>query len=447
MEDRRPGTAARWVAVLALAALLAAAAVAVLALVHAPLWRLAGAVMAVLVSVFGGWYALSRRGPGRLAGLVAAALGIGGLLAVAVTGEFRGLALVGTVLLVLASSGFAGAALNGGRETEVEVAPAPAPVHPALIVNPKSGGGKAVRYRLADVCRARGIDVVELTPGADLEELAQKAISNGADVLGMAGGDGSQALVAAVAVEHDVPFVCIPAGTRNHLALDLGIDRDDVVGALDAFEAGTERRVDLATVNGRVFVNNASMGIYARIVQSDAYRDAKLKTAADMLPDLLGPEGAPFDLRFTTPAGGEWPYAHMLLVSNNPYRLDRLVGGGTRPRLDTGRLGMAAARIDGPAAAAAFIGLEAAGRLGAYEGWEEWSAPTFRVDSSGPVEIGIDGEATVLDPPLLFESRPGAVRVRVAGDASRPAGRAERPHLGRSTVAALIRTAAGRPVR
>ena len=63
----------------------------------------------------------------------------------------------------------------------------------------------------------------------------------------MAGGDGSQALVAQVAMEHDVAYVCIPAGTRNHLALDLGLDRDDVVGALDAFRAGTERPIDLAS--------------------------------------------------------------------------------------------------------------------------------------------------------------------------------------------------------
>src|SRR5271167_2928661 len=129
----------------------------------------------------------------------------------------------------------------------------------------------------------------------------------------MAGGDGSQALVAAVASEHGVPHVCVPAGTRNHFALDLGIDRDDVVGALDAFQDGVERRVDLARVNGRVFVNNASMGLYAKIVQSQAYRDAKLKTAADMLPDMIGPEAVPFDLRFDGPDGVEWPAAHLLL--------------------------------------------------------------------------------------------------------------------------------------
>ncbi len=105
----------------------------------------------------------------------------------------------------------------------------------------------------------------------------------------MAGGDGSQALVATVADRRDIAHVCIPAGTRNHFALDLGLDRDDVVGALDAFTDGAERRIDLAQVNDRVFVNNASLGVYAKVVQSDAYRDAKLETWTGMLPDLLGP--------------------------------------------------------------------------------------------------------------------------------------------------------------
>ena len=140
--------------------------------------------------------------------------------------------------------------------------------YPVLIMNPKSGGGKAEQFHLADECRKRGIEPVVLKPGDDLLQLAEDAIAGGADVIGMAGGDGSQALVASVAARHGVPHVCVPAGTRNHFALDLGLDRSDVVGALDAFTDGVERRIDLAVVNGRTFVNNASLGLYAEIVQS-----------------------------------------------------------------------------------------------------------------------------------------------------------------------------------
>ena len=119
----------------------------------------------------------------------------------------------------------------------------------------------------------------------------------------MAGGDGSQALVASVAMKHDVAHVCVPAGTRNHFAADLGLDRNDVVGALDAFTDGVERRVDLASLNERVFVNNASLGVYAQVVQSDAYRDAKLRTWRRMLPEMLGTRpGCPrTPLRHTAP--------------------------------------------------------------------------------------------------------------------------------------------------
>ena len=117
-------------------------------------------------------------------------------------------------------------------------------------MNPRSGGGKVERFHLAEEARRRGIETIELRPGDDLRSLAVDAVAS-ADVIGMAGGDGSQALVAEVAMQHDVPYVCVPAGTRNHLALDLGLDRDDVVGALDGFVAGVPHRIDVGFVNGR----------------------------------------------------------------------------------------------------------------------------------------------------------------------------------------------------
>jgi len=157
-----------------------------------------------------------------------------------------------------------------------------------LIVNPRSGGGKARIHDLVGQCRARGITSVVLQPGDDLTTVAAAVAHDGADAVGMAGGDGSQAAVAAIAAEHDLPYVCVPAGTRNHFAIDLGIDPHDVVGALDAFVDSSERRIDLVRVNGRVFVNNASMGWYGTIVRSAAYRDAKLRTIIEMMPQLVG---------------------------------------------------------------------------------------------------------------------------------------------------------------
>ena len=203
----------------------------------------------------------------------------------------------------------------------------PAPQRPVLFFNPKSGGGKAERFSVAAEARARGIEPIELGPQWDLEQLVRDAVADGADGLAMAGGDGSQAVVAAIAAELDLPYACVPAGTRNHFALDLGVDRDDVVGALDAFVDGGERRVDLAEVNGRVFVNNVSLGLYADAVQRSGYRDAKLRTILDTVPEVLGPDGSGLDLRWTGPGR---PRAW--LGSRDP-RLEQPLPAGPRRRL------------------------------------------------------------------------------------------------------------------
>ncbi len=152
----------------------------------------------------------------------------------------------------------------------------------------------------------------------------------------MAGGDGSQAVVAAMAAELDLPYACVPAGTRNHFALDLGVDRDDVVGALDAFVDGGERRVDLAEVNGSVFVNNVSLGLYAEAVQRPGYREAKLRTILDTVPEMLGPEGSGLDLAWRGPGGNEHGSGAAVLVSNNRYRLGTAVGSGRARGSTTG---------------------------------------------------------------------------------------------------------------
>jgi diacylglycerol kinase family enzyme len=316
-----------------------------------------------------------------------------------------------------------------------------------LLMNPKSGGGKVERFHLVEECRRRGIEAVVLQKGDDLLQLTEDAVARGADVIGMAGGDGSQALVASVAARHGVAMVVVPAGTRNHFALDLGLNRDDVVGALDAYGDGFEQDIDLARVNGRVFVNNASLGLYARIVQSEGYRDAKLHTAATMLPDMLGPDATPIDLRFTGPDGDERASANLVMVSNNPYRLTSLSGMGTRERLDGGVLGLLAVTIDGPAQWERFMALEAVGRIRAFPGWMEWSAPSFEIRSAGAVEIGIDGEALAMEPPLTFTSERSALRVRRPRRIMDAGSDRALRLMSRSTVAELGRLVVRQPAK
>jgi diacylglycerol kinase family enzyme len=273
------------------------------------------------------------------------------------------------------------------------------PRRPVLFVNPRSGGGRAGQAGLVERARNRRIRVRVLQTHHELAVMVEEAVAGGADALGIAGGDGSLAAVAAAARAHGLPFVCIPAGTRNHLALDLGVDRHDLVGALDAFTNGVERSIDVAEVNGRVFLNNVSLGIYGDAVRQPAYRDAKLRTLAKTAAEVLGPSGAVPELQLVDDLGREHPHPAVVLVSNNPYALGRPLAVGTRPKLDSGQLGIVV--LDAP-----HPGPDPPGRA--------WTATRLEVDAAGPVHAGIDGEAVDLPTSLEFVIRPDALRVRIS---------------------------------
>jgi diacylglycerol kinase family enzyme len=272
------------------------------------------------------------------------------------------------------------------------------PRRPVLLINPRSGDGKAARVALADRARERGIEPVVLGPGDDLATLILTALDKGADALGMAGGDGSLAPVAAAAAERDLPFICLPAGTRNHFALDLGIARHDLLGALDAFTDALERRIDLAELNGRPFLNNVSLGVYGEAVRRSGYRDAKLRTMLDTIHEVLSSTTPTSGLLVTDDAARRHTSPLVVLVSNNAYALDQPLARGSRPRLDTGRLGIVI--LDRPGAERPQV--------------HAWSAPSLEIAATAPVPAGLDGEAVALQPPLRCTTRPAALRVRIS---------------------------------
>ena len=389
-----------------------------------------GLLGCVLIAAASAWYGILRPGFARVAGLTIAVLAIAGAVGLVVVGgaPLVDLLVVAGLLVTLAAS-------RGTLAVHVDLPGASAPRHPVLFFNPRSGGGKAERFELAKQARSRGIEPIELKAGDDLEVLVRDAVARGADGLAMAGGDGSQAIVAALAAEFGMPYACVPAGTRNHFALDLGVDRDDVVGALDAFVDGGERRVDLGEVNGRVFVNNVSLGLYAEAVQREGYRDAKIRTLLDTVPEVLGPSGSELDMRWRGPGGHEHRGGAAVLVSNNRYRLGRAVGAGTRPRIDDALLGITVV--------GAVSWRDEEGRS-LQQPWREWSAPTFRVDSERPVAAGIDGEALVLEAPLDFRIRPRVLRVRVARKHPGASPSATLPDGIRAGTVELARIALGR---
>jgi diacylglycerol kinase family enzyme len=292
--------------------------------------------------------------------------------------------------------------------------------HPYLIMNPKSGGGKVAKFDLQRKAEELGAEVF-LIGGAepvDVAKVAREAVEGGADLLGVAGGDGTQALVAGIAAEHGLPFVVISAGTRNHFALDLGLDREDPSACLGALSDGVELRVDLGMIDGQTFVNNASFGAYAEVVETPAYRGDKLNTTLNTLPELLqGHRGA----RLSVQADGtriEAPQA--LLVSNNPYGTGDIAGLGRRARLDRGILGVVGVTV---ASARQAVGL-LRGRHAT--GLSVLTTKQIEISADVPqIPVGVDGESILMSTPVTCTVSPGALRVWVPRD--RPGVPAPKP--------------------
>ena len=432
--------AERWLARLAY---LAAFAAVVLLLVGGAttLTVLVVAVVGLAVMLAGAWWFLSNRGTLRWVG---ATLAVAAPLVVIVFYlSHRLLWQIGLVVLLAAvSAGAARAALVRARPPEgMPEQPAPPPTRPFLIMNPRSGGGKVGRFGLVEKARALGAEVALLEgPGpVDVAALARQAVAEGADLLGVAGGDGTQALVAGIAAEHGLPFLVISAGTRNHFAMDLGLDREHPDAGLEALSDGVEMRLDLGLIGGRTFVNNASFGAYAEVVQSPAYRDDKRGVTLQMLPDLLsGQQGPHLVVRIDDEVEIDGPKA--LLVSNNEYDFGDPAGLGRRSRLDAGVLGVVSVTVDNAAQAAGLLtGRHAKGlrRLVAHE---------VVVDADVPeISVGIDGEAVLMPTPVRCTIRPLALRVRVPR--TRPRVPLPRPPMDRAllrhqslTMAHLART-------
>jgi diacylglycerol kinase family enzyme len=413
------GLAQRWLARLAFASALAA----LVTLVAGGARSIAAAAVGIVglaATLAGVWWFLSNRGVVRWA---AASLAVAAPIAVVTIYITSG--LLWPVLLVIVFMGVAFVAARAALSQAVS-APSmqerstPPPTRPFVIMNPRSGGGKVVKFDLATEARALGAEVALLDgPGpVDVAALARDAVADGADLLGVAGGDGTQALVAGIAADHNVPFLVIAAGTRNHFAMDLGLDRDHPQSGFDALTDGIEITMDLGVIGGRTFVNNASFGAYAQIVQSSAYRADKRGTTLKMLPDLLsGRRGPQLVARIDDAVTLEGPSA--ILISNNQYELGDPAGLGRRVHLDRGVLGVIGITVGSAAQAAALL------RRSDSSGLRTFTAHEVVIDAdTDEIPVGIDGESVMMPTPVRCEIRPGALRVRVPR---------ERPGLPRPT--------------
>ena len=356
----------------------------------------------------GGFWFIAKHGVLRWVGLAVVILAVVAVVVIFFRADVIAVALVSLVLLALGGT----AARHGLRHTPEPWMPtssSPPALHPFVVMNPRSGGGKVVRFDLANKARALGAEVVLLEgPGhVDVAALVRDAVDRGADLLGVAGGDGTQALVAGIAADHDVPLLVISAGTRNHFALDLGLDREDPATCLQALTDGEEVRVDLGYIGERPFVNNASFGAYAEIVQSPEYRDNKNRTMLDMLPDLLsGQQGTELTLRT---GASTLDQLQAVLVSNNPYGSGRMRDMSRRTRIDQGTLGVFAARMTSAGQAVELLRRSRYRSVTMLHGDGE-----VIIEAGTPtIPVGIDGEAVTVGAPVHCTIRPRALRVRL----------------------------------
>jgi len=422
----RPTGRQRWLARLAFAAAFAAVVVLVLPGVLKSVTALLLGLLGLAIGCAAAWWFLAYRGIVRwLALVVVVAAPVFVIVVYVVAGLLWEVALSVVLAAVAVAAGRAALASGDASAGPPEHAVA-RPRQPFMIMNPRSGGGKVSKFGLKDKAVALGAEVSLLEGPAvvDVAALARHAVDRGADLLGVAGGDGTQALVAGIAAGRDIPMLVISAGTRNHFALDLGLDRDDPARCLDALTDGVELRIDLGMIGDRAFVNNASFGVYADVVQNPAYRDDKAGTVLQMLPDLLGGhQGAHLTVRADGHRRVILDGPQAVLVSNNPYETGDIAGLDRRARLDQGVLGVIGVKVDNAAQAAGLLNRAARSR--------ELTALTAHevlIDSDQPqIPVGIDGESVLMPTPVRCTIRPLALRVRVPRN--RPGVPAPRPQL------------------
>jgi diacylglycerol kinase family enzyme len=428
---RRPTLWERVLGILALAAAAATLIIGVVGLFTAPIAIGLSFVAVALVTV-GAVMFVTARGGRRALGVVLAVLAVGFWVWALLEGDALRFVVGMIVAYGIAVVSAFRVLLPHAYQPPAQSSPPPAKAF--ILMNPRSGGGKVEKFGLDTKAEEMGAQVALLVPGVDVVETVQAAVRAGADLLGAAGGDGTQALVASIAAEHGLPMLCVPAGTRNHFAMDLGLDRADPSRTLDALGAeGEEIVIDLGDVGGRPFVNNVSLGAYAEIVARPEYRDAKVETALDVLPEVTAPD-ARSGLTVTAPGRDPIEDPQVVQVANNPYaRPEDPAPISTRPRLDTGELGVQVVADRSPAELGKVAAAATRGTLERADAFVSWTGPSVTITSAdGTVHAGVDGEYLEFPSPLEIAIRPGVLRVRVPGD--RPGPKRAWPQLNRRIV-------------
>lgn len=293
-----------------------------------------------------------------------------------------------------------------------------------LIVNPKSGNGRAIKAKTPQAAEKMGIKVLVTKKGQRVEDLARKAVDDGADVLGISGGDGSIGTVAKVAIEKDLPMVVLPGGTRCHFARDIGMLPRQINDALSSFY-GVERRIDVGKINDRIFMNNASFGVYADIVNNEAYRNSKITVTRKVLREILSGKKPPYDLKIDS-HGHKFTKAVMVLIGVNRYNTINLMELGQRARLDEGVLQInVVSKISNTIIADVVrnVSINKIEQASSLEEFSQWETKSIKINGKGKkLVVGVDGECEEYTSPVTVEVMHKALRLYVPpeGMRSRP---------------------------
>ncbi len=282
-----------------------------------------------------------------------------------------------------------------------------------VVVNPEAGHETNTPQAIAEALQAAGADAtVRQADGARLHATALDTLKDGVSTIVAAGGDGTVSAVASALAGTDVSLGILPLGTLNHFAKDLQIPTklDD---AANTVVAGHTLLVDVGEVNGRVFVNNSSVGAYPQLVVERRSRQqakwlseaiAAIRVLRDYRKLLVEIVGDDVDRVARTP---------FVFVGNNEYQLDGL-HFGARPRLDAGTLHLCMAPDIGRMRFAAIVASAFIGRLATGGRFESMCLPECAIRSvSRRLLVSLDGEVVLLETPLKYRIRRHALRVVV----------------------------------
>lgn len=291
-----------------------------------------------------------------------------------------------------------------------------------VIVNAEGGTvrtGAVEADGLAAMLAEAGLDAqVVFATGTAIQSHAEQALAAARagriDAVVVGGGDGTVGSVAGIVAGSGVPLGVLPLGTLNHFAKDLGLPQD-LAGAVRAIAAGQTRAVDVGEVNGRVFINNSSVGIYPyMVVDRDRRQSAgglgKWPAMTLALVRMLWR----FPRRRLSVRTEGWAEPHRtpcLFVGNNPYSVE-LLTLGQRGRLDGGRLWLFVAK-QRSAMALLWFGVRAVlGGIDQAADFEALDADVVEIGmGASRVPVALDGEVVTMRTPLRYRARPGALRV------------------------------------